>query len=331
MNDYRNGDVCRLLVGVQGCDLHGLPVYMPEGAMVSVALLDRVRDDNGLEAQRYIVRLLDEHGAETAEHITTEGVYTSNLQPEPGIIRWRSEDSAAASRQGWDIFYVGGSSRQFELERVDEAARFATDAIAWRFVWDGAVEHEDPLAQRALAFLRQRSPHEYVAIARECPAKTERKQKFNGPPMPAVLPGGRFARPTTRAEADMRNDAVEDVVRRLAAEYTTGENAFPCASDINNGSCEDFALAVCALLPEAVAVWDVDVLSPICLPSPAHYGHCFVCCGGRYYDAECPAGVDCWLDLPYYKNRLAAEDLRVLVGAATKRHLRRRRVCDAPR
>lgn len=48
-------------------------------------------------------------------------------------IAWTPAHSAAASKEGWDIFDVDGAG-YFEIQKIDDAKRFKTDAAAVRFV-----------------------------------------------------------------------------------------------------------------------------------------------------------------------------------------------------
>lgn len=66
----------------------------------------------------------------------------------------------------------------------------------------------------------------------------------------------------------------------------------PATWDINCGWCEEWANAVEKKVPGAVADWyDIN-----------DNDHCLVVYEGRYYDAECPQGVDKPEDLPIYNN-----------------------------
>lgn len=101
---------------------------------------------------------------------------------------------------------------------------------------------------------------------------------------------------------------VEDVIRELLASDPWRDVA-PFA--INNGGCEDFqqeALAILGPSSGAVEVCDasfpeiggmVSRTPPYGLP-----GHYWILCNGRHYDAESPAGVDRWQDLPIYQRTL---------------------------
>lgn len=67
--------------------------------------------------------------------------------------------------------------------------------------------------------------------------------------------------------------------------------------DINNGSCEDWANEVEALVPGAEAVW-LDEFGGTEFGEEHDVPHCAVLYAGRWYDAEAPHGVDRPEDLP---------------------------------
>ncbi|MEW5930604.1 MAG: hypothetical protein AB1941_24355 [Gemmatimonadota bacterium] len=75
---------------------------------------------------------------------------------------WSLEDAAAADAQGWNIFWSDGAGH-WQLQRDDAAGIFSDDDVAWRFV-QGRASTGDPLAARALLFLRYACPEEYAAI-----------------------------------------------------------------------------------------------------------------------------------------------------------------------
>jgi hypothetical protein len=76
--------------------------------------------------------------------------------------------------------------------------------------------------------------------------------------------------------------------------YYKGEFRFdPIVWDINNGYCEDWAERAAELLRErgqrAFTAWiDPDV------------DHCVLVYNGKFYDADCPDGVDRWSQLPMF-------------------------------
>ena len=71
---------------------------------------------------------------------------------------------------------------------------------------------------------------------------------------------------------------------------------------INIGWCEDFAIDVEKIVPEAKAVWShywYDISSTM-VKQELSIGHCFVVFNSRFYDSEVPQGVDNILDLPIF-------------------------------
>ena len=67
--------------------------------------------------------------------------------------QWTAVHSTAASKEGWDIFDVDGAG-YFEIQKIDEANRFASDEEAVRFV-----------GQRAAAASRTNTSHHFVALS----------------------------------------------------------------------------------------------------------------------------------------------------------------------
>jgi len=55
-------------------------------------------------------------------------------------------------------------------------------------------------------------------------------------------------------------------------------------------------------LPSAELIWGDGLVGRW------DYAHCFVCYNGRYYDAECPEGVDDWEELPYFQRANSRRD-----------------------
>lgn len=123
---------------------------------------------------RMTVVLLTERGNRHTHDISYDGATRSMLEDEPGIVTWPREFSRQANMQGWDIFFCDGSEGPlWQLQAVTDEGRFETDkgtddTLAWEFVWDKAVDDEDPICLAALAYLRHRSPKEYVEIRKHC-------------------------------------------------------------------------------------------------------------------------------------------------------------------
>lgn len=90
---------------------------------------------------------------------------------------WSANDSDQAMRDGWSIFKANRDAsteewlvhgkpyghRPFELQRIDAMHRFRSDDEAHAHVFDQA-HRGNPLALKALCFLRLHSPFEYAAI-----------------------------------------------------------------------------------------------------------------------------------------------------------------------
>lgn len=63
----------------------------------------------------------------------------------------------------------------------------------------------------------------------------------------------------------------------------------PIVYDINNGYCDAWAELAAQRIPGAFTAWiDPDV------------DHCVLVYGGKFYDADCPDGVDRWSQLPMF-------------------------------
>lgn len=80
-------------------------------------------------------------------------------------------------------------------------------------------------------------------------------------------------------------------------------NELDSASEINAGLCEEFALELAELLPDADVVYTEDYVEWGSDQHPG--GHAWVRSGGLFYDAECLEGVACWEDLPFFARRRA--------------------------
>lgn len=164
---------CRLTCPLEGTDNKMRLVQMPIGSLVHTnggdySAKPEADDDNF----RFIVELLKKSGREDRRRISCEGVASTMLEPEPGIVDWSSTDSSAAIRQGWDVFCCNGSSGPlWQLQKLDEDDRFKTDMDAWRWVWFQAVNKRCDVAQRALAFLYYRCPVEYRSIREACQSR----------------------------------------------------------------------------------------------------------------------------------------------------------------
>lgn len=128
---------------------------------------------------RLTVVLLGSTGARLKTGTSSEGVFASMLEPEPGVVTWPHEFSRRANLMGWDVFFCDGSEGPlWQIQAVYDEGRFlspdnkgAWDEAAWKFVWEKAVGGEDEVCLAALAFLKHRCPAEYEAIRKHCLGK----------------------------------------------------------------------------------------------------------------------------------------------------------------
>jgi hypothetical protein len=133
---------------------------------------------------------------------------------------------------------------------------------------------------------------------------------------------------------------IAEAIKALRAEYIA-HGAAPSYYEINNGQCEDFAEEVLARLQathgrhedlftvcnenfymtDDSERWDSALLKRhwnFTLPEKFTWNllneigfglHVWLTSGGRHFDAECPAGVDSFFELPIFK-RCLVENLR---------------------
>ena len=97
----------------------------------------------------------------------------------------------------------------------------------------------------------------------------------------------------------LQDPIIADAIEALADGYCY---LYPVEhSEINQGLCEDFAADVVALFPGAELLWigselDLDdFFHPSIVHAVARYE-------GRFYDADCPEGVERWEDLPIFSS-----------------------------
>jgi len=100
---------------------------------------------------------------------------------------------------------------------------------------------------------------------------------------------------------------LSDLIRRIAAEFMA-EEPYSDPGQINQGQCEEFAAIVSIRYQEEIDEWgdqpilwwDNDKLG-VDFESSPWPAHAFLEFQGRYYDSECPEGVDDWQQLPIFK------------------------------
>ena len=80
--------------------------------------------------------------------------------------------------------------------------------------------------------------------------------------------------------------AIEEAIRE------TGERPM----EINNGNCDSFTLRVIELM----GGYSNDLTDGATDIDSHLLGHYWIEYRGRYYDSECPQGVDNWRDLPLF-------------------------------
>ena len=89
---------------------------------------------------------------------------------------------------------------------------------------------------------------------------------------------------------------------RLVAAY---EAIYGCgASDINYGMCEDFAADLVRIMEpqEAEFLWGDIIARYRGYEDPeSFHSHCLTVFNGKYYDSECPSGVECLHQIPFFK------------------------------
>jgi hypothetical protein len=114
-------------------------------------------------------------------------------------------------------------------------------------------------------------------------------------------------------------------IKKLREEYLINSKSLNCYADINKGSCWNFATELEEEIQriydtdiefyidpdemQKMGEWTIDLMKQwnIKLPRyikwdeiPKKY-HVWVYYNGKHYDAECPEGVESFLDLPIYK------------------------------
>lgn len=92
---------------------------------------------------------------------------------------------------------------------------------------------------------------------------------------------------------------ITETIREMLTVYAVQHGVD--AWHINCGQCEDFARDVVEAmgLNSDSMFWHDDMSD--CTEDEAYtFAHCFIKYAGRFYDSECPEGVDSWRELPYF-------------------------------
>lgn len=167
---YKRGQIGRTTCEVLGCTADGEERILPAESLVEVCGKYEVKDPDGPDGKvvRYYVAQLSETFGRGPFDLLYDGAwdgFLTDVQEMPNV-RWDYSDSRAALRQGWDIFVraPNDDGERFELQAWMEDGRFKDDGQAWLFVWQG--RSFDPLARKALAFLKVHAPKEYDRIKR---------------------------------------------------------------------------------------------------------------------------------------------------------------------
>ncbi len=97
---------------------------------------------------------------------------------------------------------------------------------------------------------------------------------------------------------------ISDTIEAVAEVYETLYNQDPY--EINCGNCEEFAADVIDALgmvegDTITALWH-DEMPDCTAQENVWWSHKFIRFQGRYYDSECPEGVDEWRELPCFQN-----------------------------
>lgn len=117
--------------------------------------------------------------------------------------------------------------------------------------------------------------------------------------------------------ATKKRDTIAEIILRLVSTWDDGQPFDPY--EINNGQCEDFAMALIEELggyreinkacTKGLTEFDVCNFTDFGdLPS-----HVWVWFDGKHYDAECPEGVEDWRKLPLFAKIWDEPDLKEVV------------------
>jgi len=101
-----------------------------------------------------------------AAHRVGQEIYENLLDSHPIRVEWTAWDHELARKEGWGICQVDHEGHPpWELSKLDEMEKFPGDCEVWVHVFVHAVLGSS-LHIRALAYLREVSPQEFVQIAK---------------------------------------------------------------------------------------------------------------------------------------------------------------------
>lgn len=78
------------------------------------------------------------------------------------MLEWTSKDRRESQQQGWLLtFAIQSNFEGYQIERFDEAAKFENDFEAVVFVLHNALIKDDPLAKKAVRFIKENNGRLY--------------------------------------------------------------------------------------------------------------------------------------------------------------------------
>lgn len=90
-------------------------------------------------------------------------------------------------------------------------------------------------------------------------------------------------------------ESIAEAIVRLRDDWVA-ECGYACPCEINGGDCLTFADEVSKLFQGAYAAWGHTVDPDLVDGSE----HCVIVYKGRFYDSQCPEGVDKIEDIPFW-------------------------------
>jgi hypothetical protein len=107
--------------------------------------------------------------------------------------------------------------------------------------------------------------------------------------------------------------SISVIINNLVSLYKYLYNVTPY--DINCGMCEDFGQDILDILndSEAKGFWEDELIEGYDYEKNIGGTHYFIRYKGRFYDSECPNGVDTWKQLPLFVNNAALEKVGAIL------------------
>jgi hypothetical protein len=91
---------------------------------------------------------------------------------------------------------------------------------------------------------------------------------------------------------------IKRAIFKLRRQYHNEHDQSP--REINCGNCDSFAQDLLDIFPDGETMWGEDCPSRFPYEVENIDGHCFFFINDRYYDSECPDGVDSPHLLPFF-------------------------------